>query len=191
MKLLLVRHGETDWNKELRYQGRRNTFLNSTGIRQAHEAGEKLKEYAPAALYTSDLNRTKQTADIIGKIIGLTPQSEPRLREIHFGEWEGKTYPEVLELYPEEVKVWRERPLEAHVPGGEALRDVLARMVESIEDIYSHVKGNTVVVTHGGPIRLFLCHIGAEGAMWEYSVKPGSIIVIGKSGGKWTLLGQK
>ena len=97
----------------------------------------------------------------------------------------------MLELYPEEVKVWRERPLEAHVPGGEALRDVLARMVESIEDIYSHVKGNTVVVTHGGPIRLFLCHIGAEGAMWEYSVKPGSIIVIGKSGGKWTLLGQK
>ena len=70
MKLLLVRHGETDWNKELRYQGRRNTFLNSTGIRQAHEAGEKLKEYAPAALYTSDLNRTKQTADIIGKIMG-------------------------------------------------------------------------------------------------------------------------
>lgn len=191
LKLLLVRHGETDWNKELRYQGQRDVSLNATGIRQAHRAGEILKDYKPSALFASDLTRTFQTAEIIGKIIGLSPKREPRLREIHFGEWEGKTYPEVLELYPDEVKRWRECPLEAQVPGGETLRDVLRRILESLEDICSQTEGNVVIVTHGGPIRLLLCHIGAEGAMWEYPVKPGSVTVVENEGGKMRLLGQK
>ena len=160
----------------------RDTSLNSTGVRQAYEAGEKLKEYAPKALYASDLTRTMQRQSIIGEI-GLSPKGEPRLREIHFGEWEGRTYPEVFKLYPEEVRIWRESPMEAQVPGGEALKEVLARMLEAIEDFCSQSNGNVVVVTHGGPIRLFLYHIGAKGAMWEYPVNPGSVIVIDNSGG--------
>ena len=191
MKLLLVRHGETDWNKKLRYQGHRDIGLNPTGVEQAHQAGEKLKEYAPEALYASDLTRTMQTAGIIGDILGLAPEMDPRLREINFGEWEGKTYPEVLELFPQEVKMWRECPLEAQVPGGETLREVLVRMMGALKDICARNKGNVVVVTHGGPIRLVLCHMGAEGAMWQYPVKPGSVTVIENNGGKMTLLGQK
>lgn len=190
MKLLLVRHGETDWNKASRYQGHRDTILNPTGIEQAREAGEKLKDYAPKAIYASDLTRTMQTAGIIGKALGLEPQGEPRLREINFGEWEGRTYPEVLELFPQEVKMWRECPLEAQVPGGETLKNVLARMLEALEDICASAEGNVVVVTHGGPIRLLLCHIGAEGAMWQYSVKPCSITVIDHCQGEMKLLGQ-
>lgn len=116
---------------------------------------------------------------------------DPRLREINFGEWEGKTYPEVLELFPQEVKMWRECPLEAQVPGGETLQEVLVRMMGALKDICARNEGNVVVVTHGGPIRLVLCHMGAEGAMWQYPVKPGSVTVIENNGGKMTLLGQK
>lgn len=191
LKLLLVRHGETDWNKELRYQGHRDISLNATGISQANRAGEILKDYKPSALFASDLTRTLQTADIIGKKVGLTPRREPRLREIHFGKWEGRTYPEVLELFPEEVKMWRECPLEAQVPGGETLRDVLKRILKALEDICGQTEGNVVIVTHGGPIRLLLCHIGAEGAMWQYPVKPGSVTVVENDGGKMSLVGQK
>lgn len=191
MKLLLVRHGETDWNKNLRYQGWKETDLNATGRKQAEKAGEILKGYKPEALFASDLTRTMETAHIIGKIVGLSPQKDYRLREINFGEWEGKTYPEVAELYPEEVKIWRESPLEAQMPGGETLKNVFERMWEALEDMSAGAKGNVVVVTHGGPIRLFLCHMGAEGAMWQYPVKPGSITVVENKGGKMTLLGQE
>ena len=191
MKLLLVRHGETDWNKKLRYQGWRDIPLNPTGLEQARLAAEALKAYAPVALFASSLTRTMQTAEIIGKAIGLSPQSDQRLKEIRFGEWEGRTYPEVLELFPQEVRMWRECPLQAQVPGGETLKQVLERMLEALKEICSAAEGNVVVVTHGGPIRLLLCHIGAEGAMWQYSVKPGSITIIENEGGKMTLLGQK
>lgn len=190
LKLFLVRHGETDWNKARRYQGRQDTSLNATGREQARLAGEKLKEFAPAALYASSLNRTMETAEIIGKIIGLCPQSEPRLQEIHFGEWEGRTYPEVLELFPLEVKMWRECPLETIIPGGETLKDVLVRTLDALNDIIAEAAGDVVVVTHGGPIRLLLCHMGSEGAMWHYPVKPGSITVVAKEGDKLALEGQ-
>lgn len=190
MKLFLVRHGETDWNKELRYQGRRNTSLNSAGLAQAKRAGEALKNYRPSALFASDLNRTMETAKIIGEVLGLQPQGEPRLQEIHFGDWEGRTYPEVFELYPNEVKIWREQPLEASVPGGEALRDVLARVLEALEEICATASGDVVVVTHGGPIRLFLSYIGSKGAMWEYPVKPGSVTIIEHNEGCFSLKDQ-
>lgn len=178
MKLFLVRHGETDWNKELRYQGRRDISLNANGIEQARIAGEKLKPYSPSALYSSSLTRTMQTSEIIGKALGLVPRSEPRLQEIDFGEWEGRTYPEVLELFPQVVQMWQESPLQTGVPGGEKLKDVLDRTLEALRDIWTSAEGHVIVVTHGGPIRLLLSHIGAEGAMWEYPVKPGSVTLL-------------
>ncbi len=179
MKLFLVRHGETDWNKELRYQGRRNTSLNATGLEQAKRAGEALKGYGLSGLFASDLTRTMQTAQIIGEAVGLEPKEEPRLQEIHFGDWEGRTYPEVFRLYPKEVKMFREQPLETAVPGGEALEEVCAA-----------ASGDVAAVTHGGPIRLFLSSIGAQGAMWDYPVKPGSITIIQYSEGSFSLEDQ-
>jgi broad specificity phosphatase PhoE len=164
--------------------------LNATGVEQARLAGEKLKPYSPAYLYSSSLTRTLQTAEIIGGILGLTPRSEPRLQEIHFGDWEGKTYPEVLKLFPREVQMWRECPLETTIPGGETLRDVLDRTIEALNEICSTASGDVVVVTHGGPIRLILCHFGAEGAMWQYPVKPGSITVLERDGASFRLLEQ-
>jgi len=164
--------------------------LNAAGREQARVAGEKLKAYSLSALYSSNLLRTMQTAEIIGKILSLTPRSDPRLQEIHFGEWEGKTYPEVFEQYPDEVRVWRECPLKATVPGGEKLEEVLARTLEAINEICATAKGDVVVVTHGGPIRLLLCHIGAEGAMWEYPVKPGSVTILECQGQVFKLVEQ-
>lgn len=190
MKLFLVRHGETDWNKELRYQGRRDISLNAKGIEQAGIAGEKLKPYSPSALYSSNLTRTMQTSEIIGKALGLVPRSEPRLQEIDFGEWEGRTYPEVLELFPEVVQMWQESPLQTGVPGGEKLKDVLDRTLEVLGEICSLVNDHVVIVTHGGPIRLLLSHIGAEGAMWEYPIKPGSVTLLEQEGKTLKLVGQ-
>jgi len=191
VKLLFVRHGETDWNRELRYQGHRETLLNARGIEQAKMAAEALKEFDPAALYTSNLKRAVQTARIIGEILNLSPKPEPGLREIDFGCWEGKTYPEVKELFPKEVAMWRKNPLKAVVPGGECLKDVVERVLDAVERICSEAAGNTVLVTHGGPIRLLLCHIGVDGAMWQYPVKPGSITILEYRGGRLALAGQR
>lgn len=190
MKLFLVRHGETDWNKELRYQGRRDISLNANGMEQARTAGEKLRPYTPSAIYSSSLTRAMQTSEIIGGILGLVPHSEPRLQEIHFGEWEGKTYPEVVKLYPQVVKIWQEDPLTTGVPGGERLQEVLDRTLEVLREIYLSNEGDVVIVTHGGPIRLLLYHIGAEGAMWEYPVKPGSVTLLEQDGDTLKLVKQ-
>ena len=190
MKLLFVRHGETDWNLELRYQGHKDTDLTPKGIQQAERAAEITAEYNPQALYASDLKRTMHTASIIGKVLNMAAKPEPGLREIDFGEWEGLTYPEVKEKYPAEVEIWREAPLQACVPGGEDLRQVLDRVLSAVEKACSSSKGNIVFVTHGGPIRLLLCHIGVEGAMGVYPVRPGSVTVVNYSDGKMDFVKQ-
>jgi broad specificity phosphatase PhoE len=136
--LLLVRHGETDWNAEGRLQGHTDRPLNDFGRRQANELADRLAGDHIAAIYASDLVRAKETAEIVGARLGLPVVVDPDLREKDWGSWEGLTSSERLtvEYEGETTEDHRDRTLRA-----------LARIVER------HPRQRVVVVTHGGSLR--------------------------------------
>ena len=136
--LLLVRHGETDWNAEGRLQGHTDRPLNDYGRRQAKELAERLAAEGADAIYASDLVRAKETAEIVGERLGLTVVVDPDLREKDWGTWEGLTGDERVhvELVGESTQEHRERVL---------------RAVERIAE--RHPGQRVVVVTHGGSLR--------------------------------------
>jgi probable phosphoglycerate mutase len=136
--LLLVRHGETDWNAEGRLQGHTDTPLNELGRRQARGLAEQLAGDGIEAVYSSDLARARETAEIVGARLGLTVALEPGLREKDWGTWEGLTGSERerVELVAEATEAHRERTLRA-------LREIASR----------HPAGRVLVVTHGGSLR--------------------------------------
>ena len=136
--LLLVRHGETDWNAEGRLQGHTDTPLNDYGRRQAASLAEQLAGDGIAAIYASDLSRARETAEIVGGRIGLPVSVEPDLREKNWGSWEGLTPAEreSIEYVGESTEEHRERTLRA-------LRAIAER----------HPEERVLVVTHGGSVR--------------------------------------
>jgi probable phosphoglycerate mutase len=136
--LLLVRHGETDWNAEGKLQGHTDRPLNDYGRRQARALADRLAEESIEAIYASDLSRARETAEILGEKLGLPVAVDPDLREKNWGNWEGLTSEERLhiEFEGETSAAHRERTLRS-----------VQRIVES------HPDGQVVVVTHGGSLR--------------------------------------
>jgi broad specificity phosphatase PhoE len=136
--LLLVRHGETDWNAEGRLQGHTDRPLNETGRRQARELADRLAEERIDVIYASDLSRAKETAEIVGERLGLTVVVDPALREKNWGNWEGLTGDERVhvELEGESTEAHRERIVAA-------VKRIAGR----------HPDQRVVIVTHGGSLR--------------------------------------
>jgi probable phosphoglycerate mutase len=158
MELLLIRHGVTNWNQEHRFQGQIDIPLNELGREQAAlTAGhlQTLAQSAPTtAVYTSDLQRAWHTAALIAQALKLKLRIDARLRERHYGAFEGKTLAELEATgHGEDYRRWRNREPDFALPGGgESLRDFFARSREVLEDIVTkHPPGERiVVVTHGG-----------------------------------------
>lgn len=144
MKLIVVRHGQTDWNVEGKIQGRTDIPLNETGLKQAEDVGKKLKDVPIDVIICSPLTRTKQTAEGINKNRErqIPIQYDERLLEQYFGEDEGKNRSEVLF-----------RILEEKRENQETLQDVFNRVIPCIEEIIEKYEDKTVlIVTHGGAI---------------------------------------
>ena len=159
MQLMLIRHGETDWNSTGRYLGQTDVPLNHRGKGQARDVSLRVKEFKPDYLYSSDLQRAQETARVLETNLSLPVQTDRRLREIDFGYWEGKTY---HELSPEDKKVsndWFSEPETVRLPGGEAFSTFKNRVLAfSKELLLTHQGEKVVVVTHGGPIRVLITH---------------------------------
>jgi broad specificity phosphatase PhoE len=156
--LILTRHGETDWNRERRWQGQADTDLNEAGRQQARTLAARLAAEPVAAVYSSDLRRAYETATIVASPHGIGVAVDPRLREIDFGEWEGLTTPEIHSRYAEFVATW---PPDdgAPFPGGETYVAMGDRVVAALGEIARrHPDSVVVVVLHGGPIRGALAH---------------------------------
>ena len=131
MHLLLVRHGETVWNTELRIQGRTDTPLNARGLAQAERLSARLAaEEQVDVLYTSPLARACVTAEKIGQKLGLPPIEDERLVEQHFGELEGLTFKDLEGRYPEFIRQWRESKRQLALPGGETIVEFQCRVQE-------------------------------------------------------------
>jgi broad specificity phosphatase PhoE len=156
--LYLARHGETDDNREpIRVQGFTDTPLNETGRSQASELAERVSGLGIVSLWTSDLSRARETAEIVGERLGLDARPDPRLREADRGEWEGRRFIDIEREQPEGYAAWRRAGDGFRFPGGESLRDQLERVVAALEDIRRTGELPALVVCHGGCIRVMLC----------------------------------
>jgi len=157
-KLYLIRHGQTDWNVEGRYQGQTDQPLNATGRAQAEMLARQLVPAQLKAIYSSDLKRALETAQIVAAFLRLTVQLDPRLREISLGEWEGHVVSDIAERYQ---AAWANRarnPLEARAPGGESIAEVAARVAAAAGDIVArHPAGPVLVVSHGLALAALIC----------------------------------
>jgi len=150
-RICFVRHGETDWNAEKRIQGHIDVPLNEAGRAQALATAFGLAHHRFAALYASDLTRTLQTAQAAADRLGLDIQPLPRLRERHYGVFQGMTAEEAATRHPQAHCHYVARDLDYEFEGGECLRGFAARIVEAVEWLVRHHSGQTILaVTHGG-----------------------------------------
>ncbi len=154
-RLILIRHGETDYNLESRYCGFSDVPLNNKGIWQAERLADRLKGVRIDRAYSSDLKRAYQTAKLVFKNNSIDKLSD--FREMNFGLFEGLRYEEIIKEYPVLYRNWIEDPMKVEIPGGEGLKDFSERINERLSFILSQHKGETVaIITHGGPIRVIL-----------------------------------
>ena len=159
MRIIFVRHGETVFNIESRYQGHLDAELSELGRLQSRRVAERLKDEQIAAVYSSDLSRAGETAQAIADYHGLGVEVDESLRECAFGEWEGLSVTEIARQYPELYQNYLKDSVTYRAPGGERLETVQERVVRMLRCIEErHPDDTVVVVTHGGPIRAFFCH---------------------------------
>jgi alpha-ribazole phosphatase len=173
MRIIFIRHGETEWNATLRYQGHANIPLNERGRAQARAAAARLAKLHVAAIYTSDLSRAAETAQVVGAQLGLTPISMPELREIDVGQWEGYTPEELYRRFPEHMREYERDPARTVRLGGESYAQLQTRALGALRHIQEAQQRDQIVVavSHGGTIRSLLCDVigldlGYFGRMW-------------------------
>ncbi len=162
--LLIIRHGQSEWNLEHRWQGWLDSALTPLGERQARERADHLvvDGFRPAVIHCSDLGRAQRTAEIIGSVLGVGWKADPGLRERSGGDWEGSTTDEVMEKWPGVLDQWRRGEI-TRPPGGEDDDTVFARFDAAIATV---IAGGipTMVVTHGGMLRLIATRAGVPEA---------------------------
>ena len=151
-RIIAVRHGETSWNAAARIQGQMDVGLNDTGRWQARRVGEALAGEQITAVYSSDLGRAHQTAQSIAQATGIPVVPDEGLRERSFGIFEGKTFDEIHEIWPEHAQNWRKRIPEWQPPeGGESLLELRERVTRTMHSLAARHPGEQiVVVAHGG-----------------------------------------
>ncbi|HEY6423480.1 MAG TPA: histidine phosphatase family protein [Pseudonocardiaceae bacterium] len=150
-RLVLWRHGETDYNAALRMQGQLDSQLTATGLDQARRAAPVLAALPPEVLLSSDLSRAGDTAAVLAAEIGMPLWVDKRLRETHLGNWQGLTHAEVEARCPGGLRTWRANP-EWAPPGGETKVEVAGRALQVVAELDAAGHGSAVLCTHGGLI---------------------------------------
>lgn len=177
LKLLLVRHGETDSNRKGTYLGWTDIELNHEGLRQAEAAADKLNGTTPDIIYCSPLTRTLDTARIISNKLKIPIELKDELKEQNFGIFENLTYADIMERNKQEFELWCSNP-DYCMQDGESSIQVYSRVTGFIDKLVSeHSSGVVVLVTHVGCIRIILAHLlGMKREdCWRFRVDNGSI----------------
>ena len=182
-RIVLWRHGRTEWNASGRFQGQTDIDLDEIGRAQAWESARRLAALEPDLLISSDLRRTRDTIAALAEITGRPVQLDRRLRETFAGEWQGLTGAEIASRYPEEYKAWRAGDPLLKVGGGETRQDVAERMAAAVRDIAARLAddGLAVLTSHGGAARLGIAAL--IGMPLERFTNIG-----GLSNGSWSML---
>jgi 2,3-bisphosphoglycerate-dependent phosphoglycerate mutase/probable phosphoglycerate mutase len=188
--LILLRHGETDWNAEFRMQGHCDIPLSGTGLEQAAAAAPSIAALAPDVIVSSDLRRAKDTAHEMAAATGLPVTSDARLRETSLGQWEGLTRQEVSARWPETWDEWRHTSAVVAPPGGESRIDVARRALPVVDELAGGRDRRALLVTHGGlivgltglllglPHRHWVSLVGVANCHW---------VVLRRGGGRWAM----
>lgn len=176
-RLILIRHGITEWNLKKRYCGDADVALSQEGKKQARKLYHRLKTERVHKIYSSDKRRALETANIIFKKQRI--KKNPDLKEMHFGCFEGLTHKEIIKKYPKVYKKWLRDPFGTAIPEGERLADFKKRVVKAIKRIILVNPGKTIaVVCHGGVISVFMTHILKTRDFWKYIPKSTSLSII-------------
>ncbi len=156
-KLLLIRHGRSEWNAEGRIQGWADSPLDDVGREQARRLAERLREVAPVALYASPALRARETADIVGRMLDVPVTADERLKEHGVGDVTGLTWKQVAAQYPELARDWAAGVDDLEIPGEEEVGAFRARVTAAFDEIVARHPEETVgVVSHGGTLGMYL-----------------------------------
>lgn len=180
MRLLLVRHGETEWNRAGRYQGRGDPPLSTTGEAQARRLGASLRGAGVGIIVSSGLRRAWDTARFVGDALGLPVLGDDRLAEVGYGEWEGLRQADIKQRWPDLLRQWKRFPGDARAPGGESLAEARERLLAFVRHPSWQGRapsGAVLVVTHSAIIRI--ARLEAERQPWaafrEVGIAPASL----------------
>ncbi len=177
----LVRHGETQWNRERVFRGRIDVPLNDSGREQAGAVADRLSEAGLAAVYASPLVRAAETARIVADRCGLRVQTDEGFIDMDFGDWQGLTQQQVQAQFPEAHRTWQTHPGAAAIPGGEPLAGVLKRASSAVSRLAKqHPESAVCVVSHRVVLKLVMAWaLGLdEGAFWRIRQDTGCINVV-------------
>jgi broad specificity phosphatase PhoE len=181
MKLLLVRHGESEYNSARRFAGHVDIDLTDKGRRQVEKLRERLLEEKIDAVYCSDLVRAQKTAEIALSGRNIQVVTCPELREISYGEIEGLEFNEIKTRFPEVAKQLAKSETELSFPGGETFPQFVDRVTTFTARLKQHAENDSIlVVAHGGPLRALMCSmlgIG-QGCWWQLSVDNASLSIL-------------
>jgi probable phosphoglycerate mutase len=154
-RILAIRHGQTAWNADGRIQGHTDIALDAVGEWQAERLAHALGDEDIDVLYSSDLARARQTAAPLAARKGLPARVDPRLRERGFGEFEGLSFKQIEQRWPDQAEAWRRRDPDFGARGGEVLRDFRDRVLAAVTQLARSHRGQSIVlVTHGGVLDL-------------------------------------
>lgn len=169
-RLVVVRHGRTEWNRVERFRGRADIELDEVGIRQAEAAAERISEWQVSAIYTSPLRRALTTAEILAHPFSLEVKLLPGIIDIDYGEWQGLSPEEASAKHGNLYSTWLNSPHQMKFPGGESLTDVRKRAASAVDDLIArHPKETIVLVSHKVVCQiLILSLLGLDNAhFWE------------------------
>lgn len=181
--LILLRHGETDWNASLRLQGHRDIPLNDLGLQQADAAAPSVAALEPEVIISSDLQRAQQTAAPVSAISALEVGIDVRLRETLLGDWEGLTRDEVVDGWPGMWEQWRASSADFAPPGGESRAQVAERSLRVVTELDAGEHRRALLVAHGGLI------VGLTGRLLELPSEHWRVLT-GVSNCHWVILHQ-
>ena len=191
-KIIVVRHGETEWNIEDRCQGHKDSPLTENGIKQAENVALRLADHNLSAIYTSDLGRAIQTAEIISEPSNLSIKYDLRLRERNMGVLQGLTDSEMAKSFPEICSNLMKLDPDYIIPNGDSTRQSYSKNIECLNEIARSNPGDTVlIVTHGGVlINIFKYVVGLPlDSPRKFKVWSGSLNTFSYDGEGWELLG--
>ena len=179
-RLVVVRHGVTDWNREGRFQGHLDPPLSEIGRREAALVAERIaadEQLFPTRIVSSSLARAAQTSDVIGQACRVAVELDHRLMEIGQGEWEGRTHAELEVADTQRYRAWRDAAGVRQPPGGESIDSAMARVRALLDEIARSGNGTTCLVSHGGTMRVLarLLFDLADDRSWALDVDNASI----------------
>lgn len=189
-KIYLIRHGETDANRTFQFQGHIDNPLNSKGLQQAAALGKYYENIELDAVYSSSMQRAKQTAMPLAQSHGVDLQPLDELKEVSFGDWEGLSYDEIKAKWGDQLELFFTQPAQCRMPGGESFYDVAKRVQAAYNMIIEENGGkNIAIVSHGGVVRVQLCLLlGLDiNKLWMFGVHNASTTCIGSWQNRFTI----